>query len=95
MGHENNTSLHLAEYRANYAGKREIGNGAPVYQSGGRVWATIKDIDLKTEDFDSIGEDFLTETGKVICGKVGLAEAQLVPQRGLVDYAIKWMERHR
>ena len=95
VGHASNTSLHLAEYRANYAGKREIENGAPVYRAGRRVWATMKDIDIGTADFERIGEDFFTETGKPVRGEVGLAAAQLTPQRDIVDYAVIWMERHR
>jgi aminoglycoside 3-N-acetyltransferase len=95
VGHASNTSLHLAEYRAQYQGKREIENGAPVYSGGHRTWVKIKDIDLQTEDFEQIGKDYLTETGKVSSGKVGLADAQLIPQPDLVDYAVKWIERHR
>lgn len=95
VGHASNTSLHLAEYRAEYDGKREIRNGAPILRAGQRVWVETTDLDLDTEDFERIGEDFLAETGKTTCGKVGLAETQLIPQRDLVDYAVKWMEHHR
>jgi aminoglycoside 3-N-acetyltransferase len=95
VGHTSNTSLHLAEYRAQYQGKREIENGAPVYSAGHRIWVKIKDIDLQTADFEQIGKDYLTETGQVSCGKVGLADAQLISQLDLVDYAVKWIERHR
>lgn len=95
VGHSSNTSLHLAEYRAQYQSKKEIQNGAPVYQAGQRVWATIKDINLETEDFEQIGQDFLAETGQVACGKVGLADVQLMSQPNLVDYAVKWLEWHR
>ncbi len=95
VGHDRNTSLHLAEHRAQFQNKREIEDGAPVYRAGQREWVTIKDIDLQAEDFERIGQDFLTETGKGSRGNVGLAEAQLIPQRDLVDYAVTWMERHR
>ena len=95
VGHASNTSLHLAEYRARYKGKQEIENGAPVYRAGHRIWVKINDLDLQTADFEQIGEDFLAETGTAAWGKVGLADAQLMPQCDLVDYAVKWIERHR
>jgi aminoglycoside 3-N-acetyltransferase len=93
--HATNTSLHLAEHRADFAGKREMENGAPVMLAGQREWVSIQDIALDCSDFERIGEDFERKTGNVRRGKVGDADAQLMPQRDLVDFAIVWMEEHR
>lgn len=95
VGHANNTSLHLAEYRANFPGKKTVTLGAPVLVDGVRQWIQYEDIFLYDEDFEQIGADFARETGKQIHGKVGQADTLLIPQRPLVDFAVKWMERNR
>lgn len=95
VGHENNTSLHLAEYRADFPGKTETLNGAPVLVDGRRAWLPFRDIDLNDTDFPSIGQAFERETGLVRKGKVGKGDSRLMPQRPLVDFAVRWMEEYR
>lgn len=95
VGHSCNTSLHLAEYRAKYAGKRLVTSAAPVIRDNRREWVTFPDIDLDSTDFDLIGESFARETGLVRQGKVGSALVRLMPQHLLVDYAVTWIEQHR
>lgn len=95
VGHENNTSLHLAEYRADYPGKRLKKCGAPVLIDGCRKWVEFQDIELDETDFKEIGKCFARETGLVRQGRVACATALLMPQRPLVDYAVEWMERNR
>lgn len=95
VGHDSNTSIHLAEYRAAFAGKREIQQGAPVIVDGARAWVTFPDVDVDEEDFPRIGSDFADESGLVISGAVAGAAAMLMPQRPLVDYAVTWMNAHR
>jgi aminoglycoside 3-N-acetyltransferase len=95
VGHENNTSLHLAEYRANFASKKEVISGAPIMVDGNRRWVKIQDINLNSDDFGTIGADFERETGYVVHGRVAKGEALLMPQRELVDFGVQWMEKHR
>ena len=95
VGHENNTSLHLAEYRADYAGKRVITSGAPVTVDSGHEWAQFQDIGLDKTDFKQIGHAFARDTGLAHTGQVAQASATLFPQRPIVDYAVKWMEKNR
>jgi aminoglycoside 3-N-acetyltransferase len=95
VGHERNTSLHLAEYRATYSRKRIISSAAPILVDGKRQWVTFQGIDLDDEDFPQIGAAFADATGLVRQGKVGQATALLMPQRPLVDFAVQWMEVHR
>ena len=97
IGHSRNTSLHLAEYRADFPTKRVVEEGAPISQADSNVWTKFENIDLENADFDRIGEDFLrSDNGKlVICGKVGLANCQLMPQRPIVDFAVGWLEKNR
>ena len=40
VGPRKMTALHLAVYRARYAGKRDVPNGGPVLIDGRRVWET-------------------------------------------------------
>lgn len=95
VGHSNNTSLHLAEYRASYPGKRLVRQGAPVMIDGQRQWVEFQDIHLDESDFALIGRQFARDTGLERRGRVGYATALLMPQRALVDYAVGWMGRNR
>lgn len=94
VDHANNTSLHLAEYRASFPGKHEIKQGSPVMVDGRRQWLEFPDIDTNDDDFPAIGEAFAA-TGLQRRGKVGAAESLLMPQRDLVDFAVGWMEQNR
>ncbi|APV43910.1 aminoglycoside 3-N-acetyltransferase [Dehalogenimonas formicexedens] len=95
-GYGNNTSLHLAEYRAKYPGKRIETGGAPVVENGKRVWKVLEDFGDDSEDFKLIGADFEKAcAGTVRIGQVGLATARLMPVRVLVDYATEWMTANR
>ena len=97
VGHSNNTSIHLAEYRADVPTKRVVRAGAPISQMGSRIWATFDDIDVDASDFDRIGADFLrSDAGRFVQrGKVGIASCQLMPQRSIVDFAVEWIEENR
>lgn len=95
VGHLNNTSLHLAEYRADFPAKQTEMFGAPMLVDGQQQWLEYEDINLDEDDFDKIGAGFAQETGLQQEGKVGQAAALLMPQKPLVDYAVNWLPRHR
>jgi aminoglycoside 3-N-acetyltransferase len=96
VDHAVNSSLHLAEYRSRYAGKAEAMSGAPVLVGGHRKWKQFQDINISSEDFARLGRDFSRDCIRCIrSGRVGLAAARLFPQRACVDYAVRWLERHR
>jgi aminoglycoside 3-N-acetyltransferase len=90
VGHESNTSFHLAEYLAPAA--RRIEDGAPVVEEGRRVWKTYKDIELNEGVFGEIGADFDRAVG-VRSSRVGSAQAKLFSQRQAVDFAREWLAR--
>jgi aminoglycoside 3-N-acetyltransferase len=94
VGHENNSSIHLAEFRAKFP-KRTTKQGAPIIRDGARQWVEFEDLDWNEDDFGTIGAEFARESGLQRAGKVGCAQALLMPQRGLVDFAILWMEKNR
>lgn len=92
VGHDRNTSLHLAEHRAVFAGKSICRSGAPILVAGQRQWVWFDDIDADG-DLTSLGEAFETEMGLVRAGRVGCAKSCLMPQRALVDYGVQWLQR--
>jgi aminoglycoside 3-N-acetyltransferase len=95
VGYDNNTTLHLAEYRASCGPKGTDTHEAPVMHLGERRWVRYTDIEFDTDDFAVLGADFEACTENVKTGKIGMSTARLMPSRALVDYAVTWMERHR
>ena len=95
VGHERNTSLHLAEYRADLD-RPETTQGGPIVRDGERVWAEFTDIAIDDEDFADLGGDFEADRPAAVRqSEVGVGDATLVGQRELVDYAVDWLERNR
>ena len=94
VDHSTNTSLHLAEYRADWATKRWTTEGAPLLVDGVRTWVTYEDLELDTDDFAEVGEAF-SRTGAERSGPVGGGTGRLARQRALVDFATAWFSTHR
>jgi aminoglycoside 3-N-acetyltransferase len=95
VSHDNNTSLHLAEYRADFPGKTTETQGAPMMVDGERRWVEFETFAVDSDDFNPIGTAFAKQTGLVNRGRVGYADALLMPQRPLIDFAVGWMEQNR
>jgi len=91
--HGNNTSLHLAEFRAKSQANPERMQGGPMLVDGERKWVEYRDIECNEDLFPRIGEDFEKETEFVTIGKVGYAESRFFRQRELVDYAVEWIRK--
>lgn len=93
VGHPVNTSLHLAEYRADRPVESFVCS-AVVNEDGERVRIEYEDIATSTDDFPEVGAAFEREVG---CerGIVGDADARLLDQRDLVDFATEWFEANR
>lgn len=94
VGHSNNTSIHLAEYLADWKGKKIVRNGMPVPAGSGTVWREFEEIEYDTDDFDRIGAAYeeATRTGGIA---IAVSESRLMNQRDLVDFSVKWMEKNR
>ncbi|MCI4352911.1 MAG: AAC(3) family N-acetyltransferase [Thermoplasmata archaeon] len=96
VGHGNNTSLHLAEYRANWPGRR-----TPVLLSGrlvraGRVESVkFVDVDGTSDDFDRLGAEYERQGGAVAVGAVGRGTGRWLRMRPMVDFAVDWIEANR
>lgn len=95
VGHGNNTSLHLAEYRSRYGAGAQTTAGAPVTIDGERQWVRFRDIELDSSDFETLGNDYSRSGLTEVRGTVAKAQASLIPQRELVDYAVEWMNHNR
>jgi aminoglycoside 3-N-acetyltransferase len=94
VGHGNNTSLHLAEWRANWPGKPIIHQGTAMLVNGVRQWVEFDEIDYNADDFHLIGDAY--EVARQIPrGRVGQADVRFMKQRPLVDFAVEWLERNR
>jgi aminoglycoside 3-N-acetyltransferase len=94
VGHNRNSSLHLAEHRADWPGKTRIEQAAAVQSREGRQWVRFSDVKLNADDFEKIGAAF-EETGGASVAHVGNAGCRLMPQPALVDFAVQWMSRNR
>ena len=95
VGYESNTSLHLAEHRATFPGKRWTTEGAPITVDGERRWLRFQELIVDSGDFGEIGREFAGLPGAERRGPVGAGEGVLMPQRGLVDFAMEWIREHR
>ncbi len=93
VGHEHDTSLHLAECR--WGGAATYEQGAAITGERGREWATWTDFQLDTDDFARCGADFEEGHDATALGKVAGATARLFDQGALVDFATDWFARHR
>ncbi len=92
VGHDRNTSFHLAEYRTRRSPATT--QAAAVDEDGERVWRRHQEIALDDGDFVALGAAF-EETGAVHLGRVGAAEARLFRQCAAVDFAVGWFQQAR
>lgn len=94
VGYDKNTSLHLADARAEYPGKHNVNESSAVMVDGKRQWVTYNTLFVDGEDFEDIGNDF-EKNYKVNNIKIGNAEVRLMKQREVVDFAVEWIEKYR
>jgi len=92
--HLNNSSLHLAEYLCEYPGKKYVNIGSAIYVNKKRKWVMWKELDNNSDDFDDLGRDY-EQSINYRPKKVGQAEARLLSQRDMVDFAVKWIMKNR
>jgi aminoglycoside 3-N-acetyltransferase len=93
VGWDKCTALHLAEFEADYPGRRVGLWPVPV---GAGKWARVEELLFWEGDFAAAGAAFtLAHPGDVHTGRVGQAAAIAIPVRRAVDFAVDWMGRHR
>lgn len=93
VGHDSNTSLHLAQYRAggHDAPRQQV--SSPMRSGESRIWATYRELPKEIDDFPAVGSAFETEAGVTRVAAVGIATARLMPVVDLIDFATAWLAR--
>jgi aminoglycoside 3-N-acetyltransferase len=94
VDHWNNTSLHLAEFRADYPGKSNLRTGSAMLVDGQRQWVTYETLDGNPDDFGEIGDAF-DAAHNIPIRQINDARVRFFRQRLVVDFAVGWMEAHR
>lgn len=94
VGYDKNTSLHLADVRANYPSKHNCIEHSAILENGKRLWKSYETLFVDGEDFDQIGKAF-EENYTVKKVTLGNGTMTLIKQRELVDFAVKWIEANR
>ncbi|NHJ22007.1 MAG: aminoglycoside N(3)-acetyltransferase [Candidatus Lokiarchaeota archaeon] len=94
VSHINNSSLHLAEYRSDFPGKRRRMTGSAVKVDNRNQWVEWEELDINSDDFDRLGKDFELMTN-YNPGKIGLAESRLISVREIVDFGVEWLKKNR
>ncbi len=94
VDHGNNSSLHLAEYRADLPITDWISEGSPVIVDGERTWVTYPDRAGDSDDFAALGEAFALND-RERRGPVGAGVGRLMRQRDVVDFGVRWIETNR
>ena len=94
VDHWNNTSLHLAEFRANYPGKRNLRTGSAMLVNGQRQWVTYETLETNGDEFGEIGAAF-DAAHNIAIQQINGAQVRFFRQRLAVDFAVAWIEQHR
>lgn len=93
VGHNSNTSLHLAEYRADYDLRIKI-FGSSIIKNGKKIWAKYQDIEFNDDLFPAIGKEYESEH-EYSTAKIGMTEVKLFKQKEIVDFAVNWLEKRK
>jgi len=94
VSHENNSSIHLAEYRSDFPGKKYNKTGCAMLVNNQRKWVEWEELDLNPDDFEQLGADF-ESTIDYKPGKVGEAKTHLISLRAIVDFGVEWLKTNR
>ena len=94
VNHGNNTSLHLAEFRAKIPNQPKEIQGAAMIVNGKREWVEWEDLIYDDGDFVTVGEAF-EKFINYKPGKVGQATCKLLAQHELIDFAFDWFRKNR
>lgn len=94
VGYDKNTSLHLADARAEYPGKHTTTEHSAVMVNGKREWTAYETLYVDGEDFEEIGAAFEKQK-KPARVALGNGSVCLMRQRDLVDFAVEWIQENR
>lgn len=95
VGHENNTSLHLCEHRAEWTRKTMRVDGAPLLVDGVRQWVVYTDLDHVSDDFEALGAAYVAAGGSEERAPLGNGTVVTCPMREIVEFGTAWIADHR
>jgi len=90
VGHDRNTSLHLAERRAFGPLQARTRTGSPVVVEGRRQWVEYEEPLACADDFAALGAAFEAAHDASRPGTV-----RVLRLRELVDFGARWLSAHR
>ena len=94
VGYDKNTSIHLADARANYKSKHNCIEHSAIMENDKRVWKAYETLFVDGEDFEEIGKAF-EENCSVNKANLGNGILTFMKQRDIVDFAVRWIEKNR
>jgi len=94
VSHENNSSIHLAEYRSDFPGKKYIKTGSAMLVNNQRKWVEWEGLDVDSDDFEELGADFESKINYKP-SKIGMADSHLISLRSIVDFGVMWLKKNR
>lgn len=94
VGHDRNTSLHLAEARTTWPAKKRVEHSSRVMTDSGPQQVTWTADEAYGDDFVGLGT-FLERHVDIAVGRVAQAETRLASMRSLVDTAVPWFAANR
>lgn len=94
VGYDKNTSIHLADVRAEYPGKHLSTEHSAMMVNGKREWVAYQTLAVDGEDFEQIGAAFELQ-GKSQREPLGNSSICLMRQRDVVDFAVDWITQNR
>lgn len=94
VGYDKNTSIHLADARANYKSKHNCIEYSAIMENDKRVWKAYETLFVDGEDFEEIGKAF-EENCSVNKANLGNGILTFMKQRDIVDFAVRWIEKNR
>jgi len=94
VSHENNSSIHLAEYRSDFPGKKYIKTGSAMLVNNQRKWVEWEGLDVDSDDFEELGADFESKINYKP-SKIGMADSRLISLRSIVDFGVMWLKKNR
>lgn len=94
VDHGNNTTLHYADWCANYKNKKFEKHATAILIENNRKWVEFEDLEYEDDDFLDVGKCF-EKNNDYQKLKIGIGIAKLYNARDLVNFAIKWFEKNR
>ncbi len=96
----NITLLHHAEHLADVPNKKIDRYRMPVLRDGRRVWMEFEEydttegiVDWQDDYFETIVREYVA-AGSGRAGKVGGADSYLFEARTLIEFGVRWMNKH-